>query len=103
MSQMDHDIHLLPLDSFALMANNDNVRMIYHPTRKLIRAAVRRRGVVELALVLVDKKDLEEGEELTRKEGLNVRKAIVTNMWDVNGKAVEVSRSRIEEFVEGLK
>ena len=100
---MDSNFHLLSLDAFALLANNVKVTMIYHPKRQLIRAATRKHGTVELALVLVDKEDLDEGEGLTKKEGLNVRKAIVTKMWDAHGRVVEVSRDRINNFVEGLK
>ena len=100
---MNKKFHLLSLDSFALLANNKNVRMIYNANKKLIRVAVRKRGMAELALVLVDKEDLDDGDGVTEKEGINVRKVIVTQMWNDEGKSVEINQDRVDNFVEGLK
>ena len=100
---MNKKFHLLSLESFALLANNKNVRMIYNANKKLIRVAVRKRGMAELALVLVDKEDLDDGDGVTEKEGINVRKVIVTQMWNDEGKPVEINQDRVDNFVEGLK
>ena len=99
-------IFRLPFDTLEQLAQNDNARIILDPNKKLMRIAMKRGGMVEVAIVTVDPDGDRRSEEYDEQSGrimMNVGQAIITKMWNNRGDQIDVERQSVDSFVDSVR